>query len=266
MNEEIKVYQQLGRASHIFCLIVEGESSTAFPAALTAVEEPLAADLNQDGKRNAALKIAAGLLDVGFDELRQRETQARQRRMARITGASVAVMLFAVGLAWFAFLSRQQAIDARIDAVIQRTAAESAAETSRQVTDFLLSTFKQANPGFYQSSEPTAREILDQGAMRVRFELRGKPEIRARLLAAIGGAYLGISQDEKAIGLLSEAIEIQERHLGKDRIELVPTLLDLAEAQTHIGGNAGYVSRLVVAHSRFKQRFTDPIALRWQKS
>ena len=90
VNEEIKQFKRLGKSDNILCLIVDGEPNAAdkpgleeeecFPEAAkyeigedgelsTMRTEPIATDAREgkDGKRNALLKLVAGLLAVGFD-------------------------------------------------------------------------------------------------------------------------------------------------------------------------------------------------------
>ena len=62
------------------------------------------------------LKLIAGMLGVGLDDLAQREAQRRQRRLYAITAASVAGMLVASGLAYTAFDARDEARDQRREA------------------------------------------------------------------------------------------------------------------------------------------------------
>ncbi|HEU5285295.1 MAG TPA: toll/interleukin-1 receptor domain-containing protein [Sphingomicrobium sp.] len=80
--------------------------------------EPLAADLREDGdgKRLGLLKLVSGMLGVGLDDLVQRETQRRQRRLAIVAAASLAGMAVTSGLAVFAFDSRDEARDQRREA------------------------------------------------------------------------------------------------------------------------------------------------------
>ncbi|MGA9423248.1 MAG: toll/interleukin-1 receptor domain-containing protein, partial [Rhodanobacteraceae bacterium] len=116
VNEEVLAFKRLGRSHRIFCLIVDGEPDASdqpgdedkecFCEALRYTvdadghptserTEPIAADARagKDGKANAKLKLIAGMLDVGFDALKQRQLQRRNRRMAAITAAAVAAML-----------------------------------------------------------------------------------------------------------------------------------------------------------------------------
>ena len=80
--------------------------------------EPLAADLREDGdaRRHGLLKLVAGMLGVGLDDLVQRETTRRHRRLAWLTAASLAGMLVTSGLAVTAIDARDAARDQRREA------------------------------------------------------------------------------------------------------------------------------------------------------
>lgn len=80
--------------------------------------EPLAADLrgNADDRRMGFLKLVAGMLGVGLDDLVQRANTRRQRRLAWVTGASLTGMLIASGLALTAVKARDSARDQRREA------------------------------------------------------------------------------------------------------------------------------------------------------
>src|SRR5215469_1119212 len=121
VNEEVRAFKALGRSEQILPLIVDGEPYASdhpervllecFPAALRfAVDadgsvsnrraDPLAADARdgKDGRPNALLKVIAGILGIGFDDLRQRE-RARQmiRRLELIAGSVALVLVLAFG-------------------------------------------------------------------------------------------------------------------------------------------------------------------------
>lgn len=80
--------------------------------------EPLAADLRggPDERRMGFLKLVAGMLGVGLDDLVQREATRRQRRMAWITSGSMLGMLVATGLAVTAIQARDEARNQRREA------------------------------------------------------------------------------------------------------------------------------------------------------
>jgi tetratricopeptide (TPR) repeat protein len=80
--------------------------------------EPLAADFRADGdgKRLALLKLVAGMLGVGLDELVRREQTRRQRRMAWLAAGSLAGMAVTSTLAVAAFEARNAAREQRREA------------------------------------------------------------------------------------------------------------------------------------------------------
>jgi len=135
VEEEIRTFKALGRGERIFAIIVDGEphaagkpgrsaSEECFPRALLyrvddegqlsdepEANEPIAADVRtgRDGRENGALKLIAGLLDVGLDELVQRERQAERRRRLRtqaIAGLMAVLALGAAGAGAFAWWQR----------------------------------------------------------------------------------------------------------------------------------------------------------------
>ena len=80
--------------------------------------EPLAADLREEGepRRLGFLKLVAGMLGVGLDDLVQRETTRRHRRLAWLAAASLAGMAVTSTLAVTAIQSRDEARDQRREA------------------------------------------------------------------------------------------------------------------------------------------------------
>ncbi|MDR3418669.1 MAG: toll/interleukin-1 receptor domain-containing protein [Nevskia sp.] len=132
VNAEVRAFRALGRGAAIHCLIVEGvpqappppEGRGCFAPALLRSDdgltfgEHLAADVRRgaDGRHDAALKIAAALLGVGFEELRRRELQRRQRRLTLVSAAAVAFGAVTAGLALEAYRARDQAEQRRVQA------------------------------------------------------------------------------------------------------------------------------------------------------
>lgn len=132
VNEEIKLFHRLHGPGKVFAVIIAGEPNASamsgraddecFPPALrvqldkdggeTALPaEPLAADAREDGdgKRFALLKVAAGILGVGLDDLVRRDAQRRARRAWAVTGASLAGAAAASTLAIYASAKNREA-------------------------------------------------------------------------------------------------------------------------------------------------------------
>ena len=129
-NEEIEYFKRVHPDGCVIAAIIAGEpgrqGEECFPEALTQrydrrgrptgrYAEPLAADLrgSRDGKRLGLLKIVAGILGVGLDDLVQRDHLRRQRRLAIIAVASLIGMLVAIALAVIAIQARDAARDQR---------------------------------------------------------------------------------------------------------------------------------------------------------
>lgn len=114
VNEEIKGFKSLDREQRVLCLIVDGEPNAkpdsgqleCFPPAVRfrvnsnrelteEPTEPIAADARKgkDGRANAKLKLLSGILNVGYDELKQREKQRQFYRKLRIAAGLVAFVL-----------------------------------------------------------------------------------------------------------------------------------------------------------------------------
>lgn len=164
VNREIIEFKRLHGEGRVLALIASGEpfasntpgreASECFPPALrfaltadgqAAGEplEPIAADQRAegDGPRRAALKLLAGMIGVGFDDLVQRDTQRRLRWLAGLTAAS------AVGVVVFALLA-VLAVRARNEAQHQRAQAEG-------LIEFMLGDLRK-------KLEPVGRlEVLD---------------------------------------------------------------------------------------------------------
>lgn len=137
VNEEIKRFRASGRGHRIFCLIVEGSpdpnsEKCAFPTTLLiddigeTLHEPLAADATPggDGKRNAMLKIAAGLLNVGVDDLKQRDAQRQARFWSGVAFGALFIAALTIGLAIYALNAKREAEIARSDSELRRQQAE----------------------------------------------------------------------------------------------------------------------------------------------
>jgi tetratricopeptide (TPR) repeat protein len=135
-NQEIESFKRTRPEGCVLAAVVAGEpfasdmpgreAEECFPPALrfkydrrghqtTKRAEPLAADFREggEGKRLALLKLVAGMLGVGLDELVQREQTRRQRRLAYVAAASIAGMAVTSTLAITAVRARDEAREQR---------------------------------------------------------------------------------------------------------------------------------------------------------
>src|SRR5690348_8460382 len=138
-NAEIETFKRTRPDGCVLAAVASGEpfasdipgreDEECFPPALrykydrrghqtTKRADPLAADFRDgaEGPRMAFLKLVAGMLGVGLDELVQRETTRRHRQMAWLAAASLAGMAVTSTLAVTAIQSRNEARDQRREA------------------------------------------------------------------------------------------------------------------------------------------------------
>ena len=248
VNEEILAFKRLGREDRIFCFIIDGEPNASddparadqecFPPALryqldasgalsTVRTEPIAADARpgKDGRTNAKLKLIAGVLGVGFNALRQREQQRRQRRLFAIACGALAGMVITSGLATAALI-------ARATAQRQTTIAKREAETARQTTIFLVDLFHVSDPSEARGNTLTAREVLDKGAARIETQLARQPEIQATLLDTLGTVYMGLGLYGQSQPLLESALAKRQRLTPQQPEQLALSLSHVGDLQT----------------------------------
>jgi tetratricopeptide (TPR) repeat protein len=138
-NDEIESFKRTRPEGCVLAAVVSGEpfasdipgreEEECFPPALrfkydrrghrtTKRAEPLAADFRNEGegKRLAFLKLVAGMLGVGLDELVQREQTRRSRQLAMLAAGSLAGMAVTSTLAVAAFQARNEAREQRREA------------------------------------------------------------------------------------------------------------------------------------------------------
>lgn len=88
----------------------------------------------------------------------------------------------------------------------QRDRAERALEQSEEVATFLMGLFQANSPSEARGDTLTAQDLLERGVERA-IEIKGQPEVYARMLDVIGQSYLSLGKSEKAQPLLEAARE-----------------------------------------------------------
>ena len=178
VNEEVLTFKRLGRSERIFCLIADGEPNASGLPGREAEEcfakalrftidadgqltaqptEPIAADARpgKDGKTNAKLKLIAGMLDIGFDALKHRELQRRNRHMAALATLALIVMAVTTTLAIVAVIARHTA-------VVASHAAERRQKQAEALVSFMLG---DLNDKLAQVARQDIMEAVDDHAM-----------------------------------------------------------------------------------------------------
>ena len=141
--------------------------------------------------------------------------------------AGVVATLAVLGMvaAWSAFVANQQrdfANQSRARAVVE-------AETANQTTEFMVGLFEVSDPSEALGNTITAREILDEGANRIKEELSAQPAIQAALMETMGRVYTTLGLYDQAVPLLEKALDTRREVFGEDSIEAASSLDRLGE-------------------------------------
>jgi tetratricopeptide (TPR) repeat protein len=238
VNAEVEAFKATGRGERIYCFVVAGDpgnrvgNETCFPPALLAPDalggaahEPLAADARAsgDGRERAFMRLIAGLLGVGFNDLAQREAQRRHRRLAITLGASLAITALALGLAISASVARNDA---------QRRQAQ-----AEDIMGFMLGDLRDK---LRTVGRLDLMRVVDDKATRYFAALDPRDlsdrtlEEQARLLTGVGEVRLDEGNHDEALAAFREAHArstlLHERDPGNGQ-----RLFDLAQAEYWIG-------------------------------
>ncbi len=180
---EVELFRELHPDRPILAALAAGDPADALPHTLRrrgpdgAMLEPLAADFRSegDGARLGLLKLVAGVLGVGLDELIQRDAQRQLQRVTAVTAAALAAVL-AMGLLTIFALS------ARTEAERQRTQAEG-------LVEFMLTDLRTKLKGVGRLDVMTAvnkRALAYYGDQDLSRLPPTSLERRARVLHAMG--------------------------------------------------------------------------------
>jgi tetratricopeptide (TPR) repeat protein len=255
VNQEIKDFKAMGRELRILYFIVSGEpyagdrpgseGEECFPqAAKYAVgedgqlsnvrEEPIAADAREvgDGSRDALLKVIAGLLGVGLDDLKRRALQQRHRKLGLIAAVSTMATLATIALATYAFVQQNAAEVARAQAVRSHEAVEEELSKAEAVTKFVTDLFASVEPKKASvMDKKLVRLMLDQGAERLsqlETDPGKEPEVEARLRLTLGRTYRSIGAYDEAEKQLNKALPLLQETVGEDDLQTVEVMNQLA--------------------------------------
>ena len=125
----------------------------------------------------------------------------RRNRAATVAGAlAVLAMLFGTVFATIGFFEARRA----------EQLASREAETSQQISSFLIDLFRVSDPSEAKGNSLTARTVLDSAVGKIEQELDGEPAVQATLMQTMGMVY-------KNLGLYAEASRLAETALSQRR-------------------------------------------------
>jgi serine/threonine protein kinase len=156
------------------------------------------------------------------------------RRHTVGVGVATAAVLMLVAFAVVMAVQSQRIARERDRALAAEQRARVEAETSQQVSNFLIGLFEVSDPGKARGNTITAREILDKGAKSIADDLHDSPDVRARLMYTMGNVYKSLGLYDEAQRLLEQTLQEREK-VGVSRAELGTTLDNLGDVHRYRG-------------------------------
>jgi len=120
-------------------------------------------------------------------------------------------VLAALGVVALSLGFTLQLVKERDSAVAARLQAERETQTTRRISDFVISLFDGADPRLAGRPDLPAAALVDQGRQRVDAELGDRPALQAEMKAVLARVYDSIGQPKPAIALYREAAALEAR-------------------------------------------------------
>jgi serine/threonine protein kinase/tetratricopeptide (TPR) repeat protein len=141
------------------------------------------------------------------------------KRHTRSVAAAVAVVVVITAMTAF--------YTTRLAAARER--AQMQAQKAAKISELLSGLLTGADPYATRETrgEPTVRQLLDAGAVRVERELADQPELQAEMMTVIGRVYQRLGLDAKAQPLLEQALALGRRTLGPEDVRIARSLNEL---------------------------------------
>jgi serine/threonine protein kinase/tetratricopeptide (TPR) repeat protein len=148
-------------------------------------------------------------------------------RHSLAVGLAVAFLAVLIGFSVTTYLQAQRIAQERDLAEAERARALTSQQRAEAVKDFLIDSFRLADPSHARGKEITAREILDQGAARIGKELRAQPDLQATLLDTIGSVYLSLDLPDDAQPLIEQGLAVRRQLFGQRHLDVASSLYSL---------------------------------------
>ena len=158
------------------------------------------------------------------DTFRYRAGKFVQRHRAAVASVAAGLLLVASLITFYTVQLASERDRARVEAA-----------TASQVSQFLGDLFATAAPTASRGTEPTARDLLDDGAARIDHDLTGQPLVQSRLMQVMGEAYQDLGSFDEAASLLERALNLGREHLGPRHPDVASTMNSLAVLRQETG-------------------------------
>ena len=154
------------------------------------------------------------------------------RRHAFGVSAGAAFAIFLSAFAVVMSIQAQKIAAERDRATLEGLRAES-------VSEFMLDIFEASDPFEARGEQVTARELLDRAGRNIRGDLSQHPEVRARLLEAMGRAYRRQNEFDLSVSFLQDATHLRKQLPDPDGSRTASVLTELAMSLRDAGDLEG---------------------------
>jgi len=165
------------------------------------------------------LPVSARAGTVGY---RLRKSLERHRALVG-TAAAIVVTISSV-VAFYTVRLAQERDRARLEAA-----------KASEVAGFLRGLFEVSDPSESRGETVTARELLDEGALRAEEGLANQPAVQATMMRVIGEVYAGLGLGDQARPLLERALERHRTLYGDVHEEVAASQTALAVVLQDLG-------------------------------
>ena len=156
------------------------------------------------------------------DSLRYRASRfVRRNRLAVSAGLLVTVLAITLVVLSVRFM---------VTTAAQGRALRQEAETTEEVSQFLVGLFRSADPIEGFGDTVRARAILDEGAARLEAASDVRPDIRARMMSELGEVYRNLGLYDDAARLHGQALTLRRELYGDMHHQVAESLELLASA------------------------------------
>ncbi len=149
------------------------------------------------------------------------------KRHSLVAGLAAAFVALLIGFSITTYVQSQRIAQERDLAQAERGRALSSQRRAEAVSEFLIDSFRLADPSHARGKEITAREILDTGAARISKDLQTQPELQATLLDTIGSVYLSLDLPADAQPLVERGLAVRRKLFGENHLDVARSLYSL---------------------------------------
>jgi eukaryotic-like serine/threonine-protein kinase len=126
-----------------------------------------------------------------------------------------------------------------------------------RITEFMTTMFNVSDPSTARGNSITAREILDRASKEIDPGLSKDPELQAQMMHIMGDVYLNLGLYYQAQSLLTRAVDIRRRVLGRENPDTLASMSLLASI-LNTRGNYGAAEQMFRETLDIRRRVLGP--------